>query len=117
MHEHLLIFNLIFSLLLNGMLYLVFLNFMKFERIFHYLIDKCTSVKYFDVHFPKDEFHLIEFLPHLIKSISNSEHLRVFLDQYVACLGCSFHQHLVLIMALKFIYMIILIINLEHLIS
>lgn len=116
-HEILLIFDFILKFLLNGMLYLIFLDFMKFHWVFDHFAYEGAPVQDLGVHIAKEEFHLIKFSVHLAQAVGETEHFGVFFDQRVASLGRTLHQKFMFILTLKFVDLIVFIVDLKHLIT
>ena len=91
-YKVLLLFDLVFNLLLYRMLHLIFLDFMQFHGILHDFSNKCTSFEDFAIHVSKKKFHFVQLLGHFLQAVTQTEHLRVLLDQRVAG-ACGFLHH------------------------
>ena len=99
------------------MLDLILLNLVQLHRVLHDLLYQSASVENLSMHVAEEEFHLIQFLGHLLHTVAQPEHFGVFLNQLVACSGRFLDHDFVLVLALQLVNLVILIIHLEHLIA
>jgi hypothetical protein len=101
----------------DGVLDLIFLDLVELQGVFQNLLNQGASVENFRVKIIKVQFHFIKFLAHFIETVPKAEHLRVLFNEKVACLCGALYENLLLVFALELINLIILIVNLEHMLS
>ena len=73
--ELLLILDLIFDLLLYGVLHLILLDLVQFHGVLHDLLDEGASIEDLGVHVTKEELHFVQLLGHLLDSVAQAEKL------------------------------------------